>query len=155
MSVNVVDKSTGNLIQVAGKPIQDASNINYDNTTSGLSATKVQGAIDEVNSNFTSLEDWTDADTKTVTGNPITITDAANLNAKALSMSVDPIQDLHGYDKPWVGGAGKNKLPLVLADIKAANATGTWSGNVYTYNGVDFTVNTDANNNITEITVKI
>lgn len=55
MSVNVVDKSTGNLIQVAGKPIQDASNINYNNTTSGLSATKVQGAIDELNSNFTSL----------------------------------------------------------------------------------------------------
>ena len=30
-----------------------ASNINYDNTHSGLSATKVQGAIDEINDNLT------------------------------------------------------------------------------------------------------
>lgn len=57
MSVNVVNKSTGELIQVAGKPIQDASNINYDNTTSGLVSTKVQGAIDEVSSNLTDFEE--------------------------------------------------------------------------------------------------
>ena len=25
-------------------------------------------------------------------------------------IDIDPVQDLHGYDKPWVGGAGKNKL---------------------------------------------
>ena len=29
---------------------------------------------------------------------------------KSLQMELLPIQDLHGYDHPWVGGAGKNKL---------------------------------------------
>ena len=37
----------------------------------------------------------------------------------------------------------KNILPFVLADIKALNTNGTWAGNVYTYRGVDFTVNSD------------
>lgn len=27
-----------------------------------------------------------------------------------LEADINPIQDLHGYDKPWAGGAGKNKL---------------------------------------------
>ena len=31
---------------------------------------------------------------------------------KALKLTMEPIQDLHGYDHPWVGGAGKNKAPV-------------------------------------------
>ena len=46
---------------------------------------------------------------KTASGNPITITDAAPVNAVDVSVDVEPIQDLHGYSYPWVGGAGKNK----------------------------------------------
>lgn len=38
---------------------------------------------------------------------------------------------------------GKNKMPYTLADIKSANTTGTWSDNVYTWNGVTFTINND------------
>ena len=46
---------------------------------------------------------------ETVQGNPISINDASGLNAKACSVDLLPIQDLHGYDSPWVGGAGVNK----------------------------------------------
>ena len=126
---------------------QDASG----NSTLTTTDKTIVGAINEVNSNFTSLEAWTDADTKTVTGNPITLTDAAAVNAKALSMSIEPVQDLHGYDKPWVGGAGKNKLPLVLADIKAANTSGTWNDNAFTQNGVTFTIVSDSYGNANRI----
>lgn len=45
---------------------------------------------------------------KTATGNPITLTDAANANAEELSMTIEPVQDLHGYSKPWPAGGGKN-----------------------------------------------
>ena len=48
----------------------------------------------------------------TATGNPIAITNASGLNAKSLKVELEPIQDLHGYDSPWVGGGGKNKLKL-------------------------------------------
>ena len=51
------------------------------------------------------------------------------LAVKSLEASIDPIQDLHGYDKPWVGGAGKNKLHVTAT--------------TQTINGVTFTVNSD------------
>ena len=78
---------------------------------------------------------------KTVSGNPITITDALPYPAVSLSAEIEPIQDLHGYDKPWVGGAGKNKLPLTLAKLKSDNVYGTWVDNVYTVGNTIFTVN--------------
>ena len=46
----------------------------------------------------------------------------------------------------------KNVLPSTLTIIKAANTNGTWSGNVYSYNGVDFTVNTNASGYVLSIT---
>lgn len=56
----------GQLYGSSNLPVTDASSINYDNTTTALSSTTVQGAIDEsfntlksgltnVNSNLTSL----------------------------------------------------------------------------------------------------
>ena len=44
------------------------------------------------------------------TGNPIAISNASGFNAKALTVDMLPIQDLHGYDKPWAGGSGKNLI---------------------------------------------
>lgn len=49
---------------------------------------------------------------KTATGNPITITDALPVPAKSLTATLNPIQDLHGYDHPWAGGAGKNQIDV-------------------------------------------
>ena len=68
-------------------------------------------------------------------------------------IDLDLVQDLHGYDKPWVGGSGKNKFPLSVADIKSANTNGTWSGNVYTFNGVTYTLETDSDGNLVDIIV--
>ncbi len=48
---------------------------------------------------------------------------------KSLTADIEPIQDLHGYDAPWVGGAGKNKL-----NNDSSTATS---------NGITFTVNAD------------
>lgn len=38
---------------------------------------------------------------------------------------------------------GKNKLAYSLEEIKSTNTAGTWNNNVYTYNGVTFTINDD------------
>lgn len=75
---------------------------------------------------------------KTVSGNPISISDASGFNAKALTVSMNPIQDLHGYSNPWAGGAGKNKLPLTVSEIKSLNTVGEWNGNIYSRNNVTF-----------------
>ena len=34
-----------------------------------------------------------------------------------LEVAIEPVQDLHGYDAPWVGGAGKNKCPINSGSI--------------------------------------
>lgn len=85
---------------------------------------------------------------KTVTGNPIEVTDAIASVARDLDVSIEPIQDLHGYDKPWVGGAGKNLLVLSVDNIKSMNSGGSWNGNAYTYNGIIFTILLDSDGNI-------
>ena len=89
--------------------------------------------------------------TKEASGNPIEFTDGSSAPLVKCVTAIQGNQDLHGYDKPWVGGAGKNKLPLVLADIKSINTDGTWSGNAYTLNGVTFTIETDGDGNVTGI----
>lgn len=48
-----------------------------------------------------------------------------------LKVNMEPIQDLHGYDHPWVGGAGKNKLNLTSISPQKVE------------NGITFTVNAD------------
>lgn len=48
--------------------------------------------------------------TKTASGNPLTFSDGASAPLVNCAVTISPQQDLHGYDKPWVGGAGKNKF---------------------------------------------
>lgn len=50
---------------------------------------------------------------------------------ESIELYFKPSQDLHGYDKPWAGGTGKNKL------IYPYDATSK------TESGITFTVNTD------------
>ena len=47
--------------------------------------------------------------TETASGNLIHITDAADYPAVSCVTTLEPMQDLHGYDKPWPAGGGKNK----------------------------------------------
>lgn len=88
---------------------------------------------------------------KVATGNPLTITDAAGIKAEKIEIGFAPKQDLHGYGSVWVGGAGKNKLPLTVDGIKAVNSELTWNGNAATKNNVTFTILTDNDGNVTGI----
>lgn len=80
------------------------------------------------------LDDKADASdiggVKTVTGNPLTLTDGSETYADELFVDLEPIQDLHGYDKPWVGGAGKNLFNYE----QLKNASG-WTENNGVYSG--------------------
>ena len=56
---------------------------------------------------------------------------AGNIPVKELTVDLEATQDLHGYNHPWAGGAGKNVLPTF-------SGTPTISGS-----GVSATVNAD------------
>lgn len=55
-------------------------------------------------------------------GNPATFTATASNKITSLVADIDPVQDLHGYSKPWAAGAGKNKL-YVPAGSSTVNGT--------------------------------
>lgn len=46
--------------------------------------------------------------TEEVTDNIVSVTDAAAYPAEELEFAIEPVQDLHGYDRPWPAGGGKN-----------------------------------------------
>ena len=87
------------------------------------------GVVQDVTVNGTSVLDGAIAKvvipeiTKTVTDNPIVIDDADG-EVKALNVELTPIQDLHGYDKPWAAGAGKNLANLAYGNQVPSVNTG-------------------------------
>jgi hypothetical protein len=47
---------------------------------------------------------------KTVTDDIVSVSDAAQYDAKNATIKIEPVQDLHGYDSPWPTGSGVNIL---------------------------------------------
>ena len=89
----------------------------------------------------------TEYETTTKTGNPIVL-ESGGQSVDDLKVQLEPIQDLHGYDHPWVGGAGTNLLPMTVSAIKALNTSGTWNGNNYIWNGITYSILTDDADNV-------
>lgn len=59
----------------------------------------------------TALNDLSYYAKPTISNVPLATFEADGLPLNSLKVSVEAKQDLHGYDKPWVGGDGKNKCP--------------------------------------------
>lgn len=79
----------------------------------------VLGAINEVNSRTIAFD--------VVSGPVANFKTSLELPLKSLEVDVNAVQDLHGYDNPWVGGAGKNQFKITATS--------------QTINGVTFTIN--------------
>lgn len=52
----------------------------------------------------------TPSDEQTKTGSIVTFEAEEGTIISDVKADINPVQDLHGYDKPWAGGNGKNKL---------------------------------------------
>ena len=70
--------------------------------------------------------------------------DGAEASLVECEIGIVPTQDLHGYSKPWAGGAGKNKLDLAsdftLNCIGGQNNTYTIKNGVNVQGGVEYTI---------------
>lgn len=83
---------------------------------------------------FIEVGEW--ADVETAEGAVVSVdVDSEDTKVKSLTADINAVQDLHGYDKPWVGGAGKNKIPNLAS--------------TETKNGITFTVNSDGSVKVT------
>ena len=67
-----------------------------------------------------------------------------------LSVGIEPVQDLNGYDKPWVGGAGKN---LFNIDRTEGTLSGRDPSNARSFDFGKFYVGLSANNYYSAATV--
>lgn len=69
-----------------------------------------EGDIGSLKSGLTTLDNEVNGDATTYPyADVITIEDAVPANLADCKVKIEPVQDLHGYDKPWVGGAGSNQ----------------------------------------------
>ena len=127
---NIADVLAEGLSHITGRT---ASEVEYDNTDSGLTSDDVQGAIDELSERpiLPSVDIQTAVD------------EFETYNGGLLSeckVSLTPNQDLHGYDSPWVGGASKqlynhtqtnnNNILVTLNSEGSLDAVGTPSSSV-------------------------
>lgn len=123
--------TTSDFVEGPGKPINAGDNIDIVDIGSGDThvykfdlymgadlSSKADKVTNATSGNLAGLDsngNLTDSGVSpteevTVEGNPVTFDSPFEQDAKSVVVSVKPIQDLHGYDHPWVGGAGKNKL---------------------------------------------
>lgn len=63
-------------------------------------------------------------------------------NLSRLNVSIDPVQDLHGYDAPWPAGGGKNKAPITEGNV----TVGSYSWHVDSDGYITQTSESDARN---------
>lgn len=109
---------------------------------------QVDSIVEDAIAEAVKESEYSNFEMKSVSGDFIHITDGAGLiPVKDLKIGIDAVQDLHGYDAPWVGGAGKNLF-------KATNYHGAYNAG----EGTDLTTETananysDANDGVTLIT---
>ena len=73
-----------------------------DSTNAVASGGVYAGLADKIDKSSTGYE--------TITGNPLEF-ESPSPQIVGMKCDIEASQDLHGYDKPWAGGEGKNKCP--------------------------------------------
>lgn len=69
----------------------------------------------------------------TASGTIASFPDGAQWAAKSVVADIDPVQDLHGYDKPWAAGANKNLWNGKWVNTSFVESS-TWSAELYAGN---------------------
>ena len=113
------------------------------------------------------IRKWTTAEAKSVSGNPITLTDGSARNAEGLVVTLEPIQSgsgtpsptnvrpITGYTECVVDRDGKNLLPLLATTRTVEGITYTVNDGIVTMNntatGLSYLVLTNATNNLNDL----
>lgn len=129
-------------VELVDKQARQSIENMIDDTTTASTSTWSSEKIDEEIDNKSV--------TKEASGNLIEITDGASAPMVKCVTEIQGSQDLHGYDKPWVGGAGKNKLDPAYR-TETSNAVRFYYGNAKEFQTGTYTFSVSAT--ATQITV--
>ena len=114
---------------------------------------RAETAADDAEDSAETAEHWANVSNPPIPvvkdfANVITVDDAIPKAATDVKVKVEAVQDLHGYTKPWVGGAGKNLIALTEDNLKAnSGGASTWNNNTKQWDGITFTILTDNGGN--------
>lgn len=123
-TVGAVDTYTVTFTDPTAEPFS------YDVTNGSDTWGAIVGDLSDQTDLQTALDNKAPVIVASASGDIVTITDGADdMPVESLSVSVEPVQDLHGYDNPWPAGGGKNLLQNTAT--------------TQTVSGVTFTVNSD------------
>ena len=103
-------------------PEMDAGHVSYDSTEAYDDGT-VGKELTTINSALTSLQSVTEI-IDTASGAIASFPDGSGLPMRSLLAQIEPVQDLHGYDAPWAGGAGKNLLDATQNEEGGIDSSG-------------------------------
>ena len=108
--------------------------------TNAINDTGVKYLYDKLHGEIEPIAEAVSDSEVTIEGNPLNFNTLSSQKSKSTILSLEPIQDLHGYDKPWVGGAGKNKINTLdreitntdsLTTIRTENCTVVKNGDIF------------------------
>lgn len=110
-----------------------ATNAAGSATAADASADRAEEIAHEITADWDSKADVI---TETASGDIVAFSDGADdIPIKELAVNIDPVQDLHGYDKPWVGGGGKNLFNVNRGEGTVSGVTFTNENGIITASG--------------------
>ena len=102
-----VDKVTGK-----GLSTNDYTDADKQKVDDAALQSDLDDLSQRINDETTGLDTKAPVILETVSGAIASFSDGAdNMPIKKLVATIEPVQDLHGYDHPWPAGGGKNLLP--------------------------------------------
>jgi len=124
------------------------TNASTSATEAAASAESIAASVAQINENTYRINDleaiiggYTLTDLPT--GAVASVTDGTALLMPSLKVGIEPVQDLHGYDHPWAGGAGRNLFNMgSKVNGNFANMTVVSDDNYITFNGTKYGQNT-------------
>lgn len=125
---SVAKTGTAGLVDTYTITFTDGTATTFEVTNGSDTWGQITGTLSDQTDLQNALDDKAPAITETASGAMVTIEDGAEAPVKSLTVGIEPVQDLHGYDAPWPAGGGKNKFnPDTAIDNKYLNENGELS----------------------------
>ena len=107
--VSITKTQTSGLVDTYTILYTDGNTTTFDVTNGSDQWGDITGTLSDQTDLQNALNEKLDASTTTIMGDILTFEAENNHTLKNLSVDIEAVQDLHGYDNPWPAGGGTNQ----------------------------------------------
>ena len=111
----------------------DGTHFDYDVIDGSNEWGQIVGTLSDQTDLQNALDNKAPVILSSASGSIASFSDGSASPVTALSVAIEPVQDLHGYDNPWPAGGGKNKFnqaDTVIISNTMTNNSGTFTNTV-------------------------